>query len=233
VLESFREEVYPVRKIPQDTLSDWLKIIGPSETEVEACSREIQSAFDVVVWATANPGLMSAKHEAAVMGSVAALIKQLRSVLPLLLCPWFEALLPRNSDLSRLEPRLSNELAAADEPYASEPPALKRLRQQSGAEADDETIKMFRQVVVYLVALLRRAEAEVATKRRSGSPGRIDKTFAATEALSLLRRFASGGPTLTAEGPFFNLATALYEKATGEASANLDWQCRQAFRRSR
>lgn len=75
------------------------------------------------------------------------------------------------------------------------------------------------------------ANAEIRSMRlrvpRSGGRPNYRKQAAAELALLLLVRF-DRQPTLTPDGPFFNLASVLYEAATGRKDANLERQCRDS-----
>jgi hypothetical protein len=64
---------------------------------------------------------------------------------------------------------------------------------------------------------------------RSGGRQNYRKQEAATCALLLLAHFGQR-PTLTGSGPFFVLASVLYEAATGEPNIDLDGQCRAAHK---
>jgi hypothetical protein len=61
---------------------------------------------------------------------------------------------------------------------------------------------------------------------RSGGQPNYRKQSAAEFALLLLIQFGRKQPTLTPSGPFFSLASVLYEAVTGEKDANLERQCR-------
>jgi hypothetical protein len=61
---------------------------------------------------------------------------------------------------------------------------------------------------------------------RSGGQPNYRKQNAAEFALVLLMQFGRKQPTLTPSGPFFSLASVLYEAVTGKKDANLERQCR-------
>jgi hypothetical protein len=54
---------------------------------------------------------------------------------------------------------------------------------------------------------------------------------AAGHAGELLQTFSAEAPTLTRGGPFFRLASLLYEAGTGKTDANLEKYCREQFKR--
>jgi hypothetical protein len=65
---------------------------------------------------------------------------------------------------------------------------------------------------------------------RSGGRPNYRKQAAAEYALTLLLQFGRKRPTLTGGGPFFDLASVLYEAATGKPDIDLSRQCRAAHK---
>jgi hypothetical protein len=65
---------------------------------------------------------------------------------------------------------------------------------------------------------------------RAGGRPNYRKQAAAWTAHLLMRQFGQKRPTLTVGGPFFHLASVLYEAATGEPDVDLSRQCRSAFK---
>jgi hypothetical protein len=59
------------------------------------------------------------------------------------------------------------------------------------------------------------------------------KLTAASNAFRLIKDFSGARPTLTAGGPFYELASTLYEGGTGNVMADLSWYCRKIFHRVR
>jgi hypothetical protein len=57
------------------------------------------------------------------------------------------------------------------------------------------------------------------------------KFYCAMGAFDLLEKFSCHPPTLSADGPFYRLASVLYEGASGEGDVSLERPCRTAFRR--
>ena len=80
-----------------------------------------------------------------------------------------------------------------------------------------------------LVAETKTSFAEV--RGRDGRPFRNSRLLAATSARSLIVKFSSFRPTLTKDGRFLQVASKLYEAATGEREADLTRYCRRCFRR--
>jgi hypothetical protein len=76
------------------------------------------------------------------------------------------------------------------------------------------------------------AELQAMRRKVPRSGGRPDyrKQAAAMYALLLLVQFGRKRPTLTADGCFFNLASVLYEAATGKPDIDLSWHCQQVYR---
>jgi len=66
--------------------------------------------------------------------------------------------------------------------------------------------------------------------RRDGRPFRFSRHSAARYAHSLVANFSPSPPALTKGGRFFQVASKLYEAATGEGEADLTRYCRWCFR---
>jgi hypothetical protein len=80
----------------------------------------------------------------------------------------------------------------------------------------------------FLVRLARDAK-ESAKRVPAKLVADMGKFSTAVCALLLLKIFGSRPPTLTSEGPFFQLTANLYEAATGIREVSLERQCRRAF----
>lgn len=93
------------------------------------------------------------------------------------------------------------------------------------ADAEGEWIR----VSDYLASAA--GEAMRAAPRRT-RPSNMLKRFCALFAFDLIERFGGERATLTIDGPFFRLASVLYEAAAGTRDANLERACRLVFRSS-
>ena len=83
-------------------------------------------------------------------------------------------------------------------------------------------------VSLYLASIAKDAERNMAARRTR--PADMLKRFCAQSAFSLIAEFSARPPTLTADGPFLQLATVLYEAVTGVRDANIERACRVIFR---
>jgi hypothetical protein len=66
---------------------------------------------------------------------------------------------------------------------------------------------------------------------KRGRHQEIDKLNAAAFSFQLIREFGAAAPTLTTKGPYYELASTLYEAATSIPSCNLETYCRAYFKR--
>jgi hypothetical protein len=71
------------------------------------------------------------------------------------------------------------------------------------------------------------ARSALPRQRRPKDQG---KRAAASYAYCCLVAYSERSPTLTSDGPFFELASIIYEGATGEPLVSLDYQCCENFR---
>jgi len=87
--------------------------------------------------------------------------------------------------------------------------------------------RVFYQFVIDRIALLEnRSTASSDSVRWKGGKAKL---LAALHSLLLLKRFGRKPPTQTVGGPFYELASLLYEGATGVQNANLERFCRKIF----
>jgi hypothetical protein len=88
-------------------------------------------------------------------------------------------------------------------------------------------------VETYLEDILSAAKRQIRNFNVDKPPTDILKDLCAGMAFVLLEKFGSR-PTLTVDGPFYQLAAKLYEGTTGigEGNENLERQCRRAFHRA-
>lgn len=88
-------------------------------------------------------------------------------------------------------------------------------------------------VETYLEDILSAAKRQIRNFNVDKPPTNILKDLCAGMAFVLLEKFGSR-PTLTVDGPFYQLAAKLYEGTTGigEGDENLERQCRRAFHRA-
>jgi hypothetical protein len=88
-------------------------------------------------------------------------------------------------------------------------------------------------VLAYLAGVLRANAERIAEGIREAGGRRRDlgKQTAADTAYDLLNEYAGSPPTLTIEGPFYQLASVLYEGAMGHEEVDLQRHCRTAFKR--
>jgi hypothetical protein len=90
-----------------------------------------------------------------------------------------------------------------------------------------------RDLATYLEDIVSAARRQIRNFNVDKSPTNILKDLCAGMAFVLLEKFGSR-PTLTVDGPFYQLAAKLYEGTTGigEGDENLERQCRRAFHRA-
>jgi hypothetical protein len=85
----------------------------------------------------------------------------------------------------------------------------------------------FYNVVIAKIALLENLHNPI----RKGAPvSDPTKVLAAAHSFNLLSEFGRKQPTETIGGPFYELASLLYEGATGVRNANLERYCRKVFK---
>ena len=85
----------------------------------------------------------------------------------------------------------------------------------------------------YLETTASLANQEIRDFKAQRAPSEPVKYFAAMFAFALIKFFSIRAPTLTTDGPFFRLATYLYEAATAIPDQNLERQCRREFHKRR
>ncbi|MFZ2068313.1 MAG: hypothetical protein WAV27_20260 [Xanthobacteraceae bacterium] len=222
------------RSMPIETLCYCLDIVGigrpwypeeaidPRAARFWECVANIETLFNNLRFIMANPQLYSDKERRARADEIGIFAGSLRAFLTLLqqsdwfpadtdqpACPWFFALMLEDHPASVVMPRRC--FLSKDE---------KEQEELAGSAARSQ----FREVYDYLVSLLRKADKEASGIRYD----RIDKGYAAFAAFHLLEEFGACRPTLTAAGPYFELASALYEAAAGR-SENIERQCRSYF----
>jgi hypothetical protein len=69
----------------------------------------------------------------------------------------------------------------------------------------------------------------ISRKAKSGAL----KMSVALSAYDFLMERGSANPTLSSDGPFFNLASILYEAVTGRENVSIEWHCRRVLRMER
>jgi hypothetical protein len=94
--------------------------------------------------------------------------------------------------------------------------------------ADEQAEQEWERVVLYLAYAWADAERELAVLKTR--PADMLKRFCALVAYDVLGECGARRPTLTIDGPFFQLAAVLYEAVTGASEANLERACRSVFR---
>ena len=85
----------------------------------------------------------------------------------------------------------------------------------------------FLKIVDSMIEKLVQKQEKIAAEKKKGAPP-LDHTKlnSAEGAYVLLKQFGSRPPTKTVLGPFYELATILYEGATGRAHVSIQWYCR-------
>lgn len=109
--------------------------------------------------------------------------------------------------------------------------ALKRLSEQSRTWLLSclEDPEFF---VLGLNLVMGQAEqGEIYLAGKKGRHQAVDKLNAAAFSFQLIREFGKAAPTLTTNGPYFELASTLYEAATTIPNCDLTAYCRRFFKR--
>jgi len=87
-------------------------------------------------------------------------------------------------------------------------------------------VNAFRESLSSLIDLAESVADRIVVKK--GSRGTdFTKLNAASSAHQLLTKFGQKPPTLTTDGPYYRLASSLYESATGKPCMDLSRQCRK------
>ena len=130
-------------------------------------------------------------------------------------------------------------LVAAEKALSTLPRIYKRLAFQDQDDFDNaaaETIERLVQMRERLETLAR-SYSEARPGHRRGRPSETEKLAAASYAYCCLIAYSERPPTLTspgkaesASGSFFELASVIYEGATGKKNVSLEWHCKEHFK---
>ena len=82
-----------------------------------------------------------------------------------------------------------------------------------------------------IVRMIESLEYDQSVKKKQTKPPDLLKRNYAMVAHWLLHRFSAHRPTLSIDGPFYRLASALYEAVTRKTGISLERQCKTAFHR--
>jgi hypothetical protein len=214
--------VDPLKRVmPPELLEDCVDIIAPAENERQSCRDMIVYDFKQLVWVRANA---SAYFGSDVVGEVCRRGRQLARTLAQASMEIQAA--PGLFDLL-LEPELGTTVAAlrdAEKEWIRLGRRTPRPVEAALRDAEKEWIRLGE----HLALIASAAERQF---RRTTRPADMFKRYCAVFAFEEIERFSTRRPTLSADGDFYLLASALYEAATGVRHENLERQCRKVWYR--
>jgi hypothetical protein len=202
-----------VRDVTNDTpIGRALALIAPRADQEQRCRELLSQCVGDVASAAPPPALpvrTTTREQlvktAATLGRAAAAVKKLphsrqRQLLP----PSIQLLPPSIKRVGTAPPRLQDLISDPD--------------------SQDLRLSIFLNELEY-AAIQADLQVMHLKVRRAGGVPNYRKQAAATWALLLLAHFGQR-PTLTADRPFYTLASVLYEAATGKPDIDISRQCR-------